>query len=110
MYQWVKNLYGQYIEGRSPKWPKERAEWLKEHDFCRACGRKDHLQVHHKVPFHIDKSKELDRDNFITLCENTPENDHLVVGHNGNWKNYNPNVEEDCDKLLATRMKQNALS
>lgn len=101
--QFVKNLYGVHIEGRSPHWPALRAQWLRRHNFCRACGRRDHLQVHHKKPFHTHPELELAPSNLITLCENTPEEDHLQIGHHGNWKNINPNVESDSDALLKKR-------
>jgi len=82
---------------RSSHWPKVRADWLKNHPWCAACGFTDSVQVHHKVPFHIDRLKELDPSNFITLCESEERgNHHLHIGHDGDWKDFNPNVEADA--------------
>ena len=106
--QKIKDLHGRFIEGRSSHWPAVRNAWLKDHPTCAACGRTDHLNVHHKRPFHLWPALELDRTNFLTLCENTPEQDHLIVGHFGNWKRFNPDVEADAAKLLAKRTRKAA--
>jgi 5-methylcytosine-specific restriction endonuclease McrA len=100
---------------RSPEWPRVKDEWLAEHPTCAACGgsgdqvsangsRTAPNQVHHKQPYHLFPELELDPSNFITFCEECggPE-DHLHVGHLGNWENYNPNVEECAAALLAQR-------
>lgn len=94
---------------RSPKWPAVRKAHLKREPFCRACGGKDHLEVHHKEPFHLhveDPEKwpvdrELDPANLITLCESESHNCHLWVGHLGLWQSYNVHVETDADLWLA---------
>lgn len=85
-------------EPRSPEWPRVRAEHLKRHPACEACGQKDHLQVHHILPFHVDPKLELDPSNLITLCTDGPcnLNCHFVWGHLGNTKCNNPNVREDA--------------
>ena len=88
---------------RSPEWPRVRREWLKLHPQCAACGTTRAVEVHHMVPFHIDRSKELDFSNFITLCESVIASEHhFAVGHFRNWKNYNPNVIADAAKMLAS--------
>ena len=82
---------------RSPQWPKARAAWLREHPACEACGGTDHVEVHHRVPFSWDASRELDKTNFVTLCEKGPGcNCHLHYGHCGNWKFANSNVDRDA--------------
>jgi hypothetical protein len=86
---------------RSNQWPTVRKLWLKDHPTCAACGSVKSLQVHHKFPFHLDPSKELDPSNFITLCERIFTDHHLEIGHLGNFKNYNVNVEADAAKNLA---------
>ena len=83
---------------RSPKWPTVRAAWLKANPSCAACGttRKAILSVHHVIPFHVDRSKELDATNLITLCEGQGVNCHLLFGHLMNWSSWNVNVREDA--------------
>ena len=90
-------------EKRSNKWPAVRKAWLDKNPTCAVCGGKIKCQVHHKFPFHLDKSKELDPTNFITLCEgNKLINCHCKIGHLGNFKSYNDKVEETA-KYLAER-------
>lgn len=106
-------------KARSPQWPKVRKAWLKANPECRACGSTAKVQVHHIVPFHLDESKELDENNFISLCEvpknmfhrilvalrirkalhpDDQGNHHLNIGHKGNFKGSNPNVINDADE------------
>ena len=90
-------------------WPKVRAEHLRTHPECAACGQKDMLQVHHIVPFHFDASKELDPKNLITLCvDGVGHTDcHLMFGHGGNFKCQNPKVVEDAKRfreMMANRV------
>ena len=63
---------------------------------CRGCGTKKHLQVHHKKPFHLHPELELDPKNLITLCMDVWRC-HIELGHSGDWKAYNPHVEDDAD-------------
>lgn len=84
---------------RSTQWPKVRKEHLKLHPACAACGHTLMVQVHHKKPFHLHPELELDPKNFITLCECSPSDHHLKLGHHGNWKDFNPTVEADCYAL-----------
>lgn len=86
---------------RSPKWPAAREDWLKTHGTCAACGRTNHLEVHHKRPFHLDPTLELDPVNFITLCEHPSAPCHLVFGHLLSWEAFNPSVESDSALYLA---------
>lgn len=87
-------------EPRSPKWPGARAAWLRNHPACAACGTRDFLQVHHKVPFHVDPGKELDPSNFITLCETPHRNCHLTMGHCGNFALFNDRVEHFTEEFF----------
>jgi hypothetical protein len=86
---------------RSSQWPKVRATYLQSHPICEACGQKDHLNVHHVIPFHNDPSKELDPTNMITLCTDGPGNMncHLVIGHAGNFRGHNVKVREDAKRV-----------
>lgn len=81
---------------RSSKWPKTRKVHLLENPYCANCGKKKKIgmQVHHIVPFSIDPSKELDKDNLLTLCDNP--RCHLDKGHLGYFKSWNPQVIIDC--------------
>ena len=89
-------------EARSSQWPKVRAVWLEEHGECVACGQKDHLNVHHVIPFNDAPSRELDPDNLVTLCTDGPGhcNCHLLFGHLGNYQSKgNPNVRRDAARF-----------
>jgi hypothetical protein len=87
-------------EKRSDKWPKVEKDFLSSHPTCEACGGKENLNVHHCMPFHIDKALELDEKNLITLCMGEKEC-HLHIGHSGSFKKYNPNVRKDAAEALA---------
>ena len=77
---------------RSPKWAAVRDAHLKKHPRCACCGGTKKLRVHHLEPFHVSPAKELDPDNLLTLCEAGKYgiNCHLLVGHLGNWRRWNP--------------------
>lgn len=99
---------GKPLAVRSPKWETVRKIHLKTFPVCAACGCDQHLQVHHIVSFHVDKSLELEPTNLITLCEGKGDHQcHLNIGHLGNFKNNNPNVMEDSKKFLE-KIKENA--
>lgn len=82
---------------RSPRWQTVRKEHLKHHPNCIACGRDSKLEVHHRVPVHLDPERELDPSNLITLCADPC---HLLFGHLMNFKSYNKDVIEDCAVYL----------
>lgn len=86
---------------RSPDWPKVRAEHMKKQSSCQACGSTKKLEVHHMVPVHVDKSKELDPDNLITLCGRSC---HLAIGHLMDTYSWNVNVIEDA-KIFLDKVK-----
>jgi 5-methylcytosine-specific restriction endonuclease McrA len=97
---------------RSPHWENVRNKHLKDNPACAACGRTDHVQVHHIKPFHLFPELELEPTNFITLCENDDdgkntiiENHHLHLGHNGNFKNNNDHVLDDVNKFRIEHSK-----
>ena len=82
---------------RSPLWAKTRAAYLKSNPKCAVCGSDKKVEVHHKQPFHIHPELELDPANFISLCESKSTlNCHLIIGHGGNFKDVNPDVEKDA--------------
>jgi len=82
---------------RSPEWQKVRNIHLREHPCCEACGAKAKIEVHHIKPFHLHPELELDPNNLISLCEDDGNGVicHLLFGHLGNYKSFNPNVIED---------------
>jgi 5-methylcytosine-specific restriction protein A len=84
---------------RSPKWRRLEKQWLATNKLCSACATSKHLQVHHIKPFHLDPELELDPNNLITLCMDEPEC-HLLIGHGGNFKCFNPHVRKDAEHAL----------
>lgn len=95
---------------RSKDWPRVRDTYLAMHPICELCSSSKRLNVHHKVPFHMDPSKELDLTNLITLCESgvLGKNCHLLFGHLGNFKSVNPDVIPDVGiwkmKLISRKL------
>lgn len=82
---------------RSPEWPRVRKEHLLLNPNCAVCGSDKKVQVHHKIPFHVDPTKELDPSNLITLCESRRAlKCHLIFGHCGNFHLMNPQVGTDA--------------
>jgi 5-methylcytosine-specific restriction enzyme A len=81
---------------RSSHWRSVEKTHLASHSDCVACGSKAKLNVHHKKPFHLDPSLELDPKNLITLCMAVGKHCHLLIGHGDDFKAYNPDVELDA--------------
>ena len=86
---------------RSSHWPTVEHHHLKEHPTCEACGGNVHLQVHHRKPFHLFPELELEPTNLITLCMEQPKDCHIKLGHGGNFKAYNPNIDSDVAVVKA---------
>ena len=84
---------------RSHKWPAVQRLHLKFEPKCACCGSTKKLNVHHKKPFHLFPELELDLNNLITLCMD--KECHLKIGHGGNFKDYNPNIDEDAKTLSS---------
>jgi 5-methylcytosine-specific restriction protein A len=82
---------------RSPKWSKVRQDFLKDNNFCAACGKRIQLEVHHIEPVHINPDRELDPSNLITLCGSRC---HIIFGHLGDYKSWNKDVISDCSVYL----------
>ena len=80
---------------RSGKWASVRASYIALHPNCAVCGTKSDCEVHHKVPFHINKMLELREHNLITLCRDH----HYLIGHLMSWRSYNIDVERDATML-----------
>jgi len=90
------------IQGRSPRWAKVRAEYIKMNPNCFACSSSEKLEVHHIKPFHSNPELELSQDNLVTLCRYC----HLVLGHLKDYDLENPNVIDWCNTFHATKEKQ----
>jgi hypothetical protein len=82
---------------RSSKWTSVRKQHLKNNQTCAACGRDKKLEVHHKIPVHINPEGELDPSNLVTLCADPC---HIIFGHLMNFKSYNKDVIDDCAVYL----------
>jgi hypothetical protein len=107
MLDWLINLLFRTSEERqclalsyrSPLWPRVRAEHLEQEPECQVCGSTIDVEVHHKIPVHIDQSKELDALNLITLCQRN--GCHYLFGHARDWKAFNPRVVADCSRARS---------
>ena len=93
------------VQGKAPKgakrsrtWRKTRKRHLELHPQCAVCKSKKRIEVHHVIPFHIAPDKEESPDNLMTLCENKKYgiNCHLLIGHVGNYRRFNPTCEMDA--------------
>lgn len=82
---------------RASCWAKTRKAHLEKEPCCAACGRSKDLEVHHVVPVSVDKSKECDPTNLLTLCADPC---HFVFGHLMNYQRHNQQVREDCARYL----------
>lgn len=97
---------------RSPQWERVRKQHLKNNPACAACGKTDSVQVHHIRPFHLFPELELVSSNLITLCElfvndsdDTNDNHHLHLGHNGDFHKNNKKVLEAVDDYRQKKAK-----
>jgi 5-methylcytosine-specific restriction endonuclease McrA len=95
----LKTAVKQLREKRSTQWPALRRKHLAAHPTCASCGGRAALECHHIVPVSFDRSRELDPDNLITLCEK--KKCHCRDGHLWDWKAANPNVVADAAAALA---------
>lgn len=77
---------------RSGKWSSVRKDHLNTQPHCQSCGNYKNLQVHHIIPVSVDKNKELDPENLITLCKTC----HFVFGHLMDWNSWNNEIINDC--------------
>lgn len=108
--QRAKDLSRGITRPRSDRWDTVRDNHLKSNPWCAACGCRDvtRLNVHHRRPFHLFPELELDPANLMTLCE-TSRRCHLDIGHEGNWKSWNPAVNEQAGRMLRLRAQRGEL-
>jgi hypothetical protein len=103
MFKFFTNLFRKQQDqfgSRSPGWRKVREEFIADHPKCAACGTKNKLEVHHIIPFHIDPSLELDKNNLMTLCRNH----HYTFGHFCDWTSWNKFVQSDVVHYNSRRV------
>lgn len=81
------------ITPRSPRWRKVRGLWIAEHPACEVCGDTTDVDVHHVQPYHLYPDAELDPENLLTLCNRRWH--HILFGHAGDWRAWNPDVRRD---------------
>lgn len=98
--------HGQIAAGtpRSPQWPAFLKRFLAGKS-CAVCGRNDEpLTGHHVVPFHVDRTRELDPANVIPVCDDSPSRKcHLLVCHLGDWRLVNPDCGQHAAMLREAR-------
>jgi len=85
---------------RSPEFAQLSRDMIKEAGgLCRMGLHKptllNPLNTHHVVPFHKDKSKELEKTNLVVLCRFH----HFLHAHLKNWASFNVDIVADCDAL-----------
>ena len=97
MIDWLRSLFIDPTFGvaRDSKWNDFRRTYIKNR--CEVCGSKKSLSLHHHIPVHIDKSKELEVSNVSTLCDWRGNNCHLSFGHLGSFYSFNPEVKKDIE-------------
>lgn len=91
-----------WFTGRSPQWRNVRHHHLLRNPMCAATGVSNNLEVHHILPVHEYPELELSITNLITLTSNGPGkiDYHLLLGHCGNYRKWNPDVVKDAARML----------
>jgi len=96
----LDRLHGKAPKGakRSPTWRRTRKVHLVEHPECAVCGGVFKVESHHIIPFHLAPDQEEESDKLLTLCERKKYgiSCHLLVGHLGNYRRFNPNCKIDA--------------
>ena len=64
------------------------------------------ISIPNKIPVHVDRRRELEWTNLITLCMNPDSFCHFNLGHLGSYESWNVNVERDADDWLARRSRR----
>lgn len=85
------------LAARSPKWNAVKTAFLKKHPKCAVCETETNVEVHHIVPFHMDKTRELDTTNLMSMCKCH----HFTFGHLCNWKKVNCMIVRDAKEWNA---------
>jgi 5-methylcytosine-specific restriction endonuclease McrA len=94
---------------RDNRFTRAAKTWLADQT-CAACGRSDHLEAHHVLPFHLYPQFEMDPRNWIALGRHPDHlNCHLIVGHLGDYEAFNPLVRELAATLQFSRRLSQAI-
>jgi len=104
LHQWFSDLCSSRppVE-RSSKWSAVRKAHLAKQPTCQWCGGSMLLDVHHIFPVHVYPCLELCPSNLITLCR--LNSCHFEMGHNGDWHEYNVEIEFQCEEKQTERQK-----
>lgn len=107
---WSKIIYwfgGDRLGGvpRSSSWGSFKKNYEKTHPKeCAICGNKK-VSLHHIIPFSQDKSRELDVDNVIWLCDGWGTlQHHRGMGHYGSFLSWNPDIISEA-KLMKFKFE-----
>ena len=79
------------LGGRSSQWGKLSKQFLKANPYC-FCGEKA-TTTHHVIPFSVDRTRELDVQNLLAVCEHC----HIRFAHLGSFRSYEKDI-----KTIAT--------
>ena len=86
------------LGGRSSRWPTVRNANIKKE--CECCGKKgtflNPLELHHIIPFSVDKLLELQIENFLTACRVC----HYLLCHLRDWKSFDKDIRKNAGELL----------
>ena len=81
------------------------AAYLAVHPVCQFCGKPGgKVEVHHVIPVSVDPTKAADVTNMVTL--HRKPDCHMVVGHLGNFRDYNSNVARVCEVMVDEKTKK----
>jgi len=86
---------------RHPQWRKESGLWLRG-KVCAASGSTRNVRAHHLIPFHVRPDLEMDCDNWLALSDDGwgGINYHILIGHGGDFTDYNPHAVGDAARCL----------
>lgn len=88
------------IERNSSAYKEWKKLVLKRDDnTCQCCGSHEHLEVHHIVPYSVDKEKRIKISNGVTLCKNCHNSAVKGGFHNlyGTWYNTKNQLQKYID-------------
>lgn len=87
---------GSWRYGRG--WKQAVRRQLIRQPSCEACGSLRRVTVHHIIPPAIAPALVISPGNLMTLCRGSRHAPgcHLVIGHLGNWRSWNPLAREDA--------------